>query len=103
MNSQSISTPHKTLQELIISSPCDLRCLSGGKKGVGCGCLVCARKGGYWEIGEFEERVKGGFLTEDEVVMIKRIIEEGALGDDGCKLERRMRSRLCLEYDCKDK
>lgn len=94
----------KSLQALIDAPPCDINCppkYCDGDRKLTCGCNTCVEQGGFWKVCELEKRVQDGLLLPGEAVFIRSIISKGALGKNGCKLERRMRSRTCLEWHCK--
>jgi hypothetical protein len=84
----------KTREELINNKPCDFNCPPELKGGC---CGGCWGNGGYWKNSEMEET-----LNEAEIEQIKEILKrpEGALGENGCELPRKLRSRLCLEAMC---
>ena len=101
---QEADTVSDELQKLIDSPPCDLQCTENywenGKK-VTC-CHYCKQNYGFWKPFELYKRVRIGQLTFEEADFIIKAIEERALGSNGCKLERYMRSKECRRFNCKD-
>lgn len=99
----------KTIAELIAEPGCDMQCPVSHRKGhkedgePAC-CAGCASTGGFWEDGEMDQRVADGLITQAEADGIRKTVStvpNGALDPGkGCRLERRLWSRTCLEWKC---
>ena len=99
----------KTIAELIAEPVCDMQCpLSHRKRhkedGEPTCCAGCASTGGFWEDGELDSRVTDGIITQKEADNILEILATKNVGafdkETGCRLERKMRSRVCLQWKC---
>jgi len=83
--------------DLIEHGQCDLKCLSHGPAPC---CADCAKYKGWYDNERDELHTQ---FTIDEQKQIKQCWDEktGFLGENGCKLPRRLRSYTCLSTDCK--
>lgn len=87
-----------TIEQLITEGDCDKdcnpKCMMFGKPIC---CSEC-RKGHYVK-GEIDERQNLNIITKEEADYIKKL-KVFSIGE-GCILPRRMRSRFCMEWECK--
>jgi len=95
----------KTLKELIALPNCDHNCPIDYKGRIkGC-CTHCTHFKGYFEKGEIKDRIFYGVITREEADYVMELVTTepyGALDPGkGCVLSRRLRSKICLSYDCK--
>lgn len=96
-----IKNENKTIQELIAEPNCDQECppcMMRKEQPVCC----CSCHQGYYEEGEIEERVKLNIITQEEADWLRELIENNTFfAGNGCRVERRLRSRFCMEWTCK--
>lgn len=88
------------LRELFEQQDCDFNCPWWVADG--CGCRRCHLSSGYWKPDEMQKRLDLGLLSKKEIGPIEEMLArpQGALGDNGCELDRRHRSEDCLRSLC---
>ena len=77
-------------KELVELEPCDCKCPPWLRQGE-C-CIDCHDSIGYYSESEMAE------LPEEIIELLNR--PEGALGTDGCEIDRASRSLICLKELC---